>query len=180
MRSPGLALLTLATLLTIPTPAAAGDEAAWMKFAPKGEPYVLEMPGKPDRRQEQDETIVGTVDRLTFSFQKDGRSYNANRIDLPGIATMFMSDSALFQQVREGLLGNDDAVETAYEDVERNGHEGKRLLYTKKDETGPREVRAEFYLVDDFMLNFLASVPAGARKDQVERFFASVELPEDD
>jgi len=175
-----LPLLLIAIVINSPAAVSnAADETRWTRVSPPGEPYVVEMPGEPRRRDEQDATIVGNVDRVTFTWEKDGRSYNANRIDLPRIATMFMSDEALYEQVREGLLKNDEAVETSYADVERNGYEGKRLEYTKKGAAGPREVRAEFYLVDGFMLNFLASVPKGAPKTGIDRFMSSIELSEE-
>lgn len=154
-------------------------EQAWIEIAPNGEPWKLEMPAEPKRREAQDDTIVGTVDRVTFYFEQDGRSYNANRIDLPTIATMFMSDNALLDEVRDGLLEADHATEKSYEDIEKDGHTGKRLVYAKKDETGPRVARAEFFVVDDQVLNFVAAVPDGAPTDLVERFFESIELPKD-
>ena len=151
-----------------------------MVSSPEAEPWKLEMPAKPNRREAQDKTIVGTVNRVTFYYEADGRSYNANRIDLPTVATMFMTNNALLDQVRDGLLEADGAVETSYRPIEKHGHPGKQLVYEKKDETGPRTVRAEFYVVDDLVLNFVAAVPSGASTGLVDRFFASIELPRED
>ncbi len=170
-------LTALAVMLLTVGASAADDAAAWVDVSPDGEPFRVQMPAAPTRKEAESSTIVGIVQRVAYYTAQDGHSFSANRIDLPGIATMIMSDESLFENVREGLLKNDSATATSYEDVKRDGRAGKRLVFSKTDDTGPREARAEFYLVDDWMVSFVGAVPAGTSTAGVERFLKSVRLP---
>ncbi|MDG2305076.1 MAG: hypothetical protein P8R42_10550 [Candidatus Binatia bacterium] len=171
-------LFALVSVLSAVGLSHAEPEAPWITVSPPDEPFSVQMPGKPDRKTALTDTIVGDLTRVTFAFDEGGMELVVTRIDLPGVATFFMSDESLYQNVREGFLKGSDKTETSYGEAERAGWEGRRLEFTRRGGGPEREVRAEFFLVGDRMVTFMAVTPAGKSLSGLNRFLESISFKE--
>lgn len=168
----------LVSVLSIVGLSRAEAEAPWITVSPPDEPFSVQMPGKPERATALTDTIVGDLTRVTYAFDEADLECVVTRIDLPGVATFFMSDEALYENVREGFLEGGDKTERSYGDTVRGGVEGKRLEFTRGDGGPEREVRAEFFLVADRMVTLMGVIPAGKSLSGLDRFLGSISFKE--
>ena len=103
-----------------------------------------------------------------------------NRVDLPRIATLFMSDSSLLAKVREEYISQGAAREIAYRDAKRDGQEGKALDFIRAEGTDKSEDGyAEFFVVDGKLYTFTGLVPHGHDTADVKRYLASIDFRDD-
>jgi len=177
-----LALVTAVLCAGLLSPAsfAAEGGVAWVTVAPRSETFRVAMPGTPKRRVKTTSTFAGTVEDVSYRWENGGEVYLVTRVELPVVATFFMTDGFLFDQIRDSFLEKSNGTAAAYADVERQNHGGKRLDFTMDETDGARNARAEFFLVEGSMLSFTAMVPVGRPMTMTDRFFDSIELERED
>ncbi len=177
--TPGLLLaISLVCVLVAPPLSLGETHEAWIDFAPPNEGFEVEMPKPPERTVKQTSTFVGTVEDVSYRAEHGTEVFMATRVDVPAVATFFMSDEALLDSIRDSFLEKGDGAEKSYVDIERDGHEGKKLEFVMHKSTIQQDARAEFFLVDGRMLSFTGIVPKGSSMDAVDRFLGSIDIEE--
>jgi hypothetical protein len=137
------------------------------------------MPAPPEKTVKKTSSFLGTIDDAGYRTLRDDESFLVNRVDLPGVATFFMTNSFLFGKIRDSYLERGNGTQTAYSGVRVDGYDGKRLEFLMNQET-KKDARAVFLLVDGQLLTFTGIVPHGHSAVDVERFLDSVRIrPED-
>ncbi len=174
----GRALQTAAAFasLLLTCSAALAFDAGWVRVAPPSEQFEVRMPTQPERQVQETSTVVGTVEDVSYRARRGEQTYLVNRVDIPSVATWFMSDESLLESIRESFLERGNGMQKSYADIERNGHTGKRLDFVMDKGEGPQEARAEFFVVDGKLLSFTGIVPQGRPLEDIESFLATIEL----
>jgi len=172
----GIALLPLSW---VALPSYAGTEA-WVTVAPPSEGFEVQMPWKPKRTVKETSTFLGSVDDVSYRVERGDQTFVATWVDLPGVATLFLSDAALLENIRESFLEKGNGKEKSYQDIVRDGRNGKRLEFAMHKSSARREARAEFFLIDGRMLSFTGIVNEGEPMDDVERFLGTIKLHAED
>lgn len=173
----------LATLLLVGAPSlsiAETAESRWLKVRPENEGFEVRMPVAPERSVKETSTFAGTVEDVSYRARRGDEVFMATRVDLPGVATFFMSDESLLDSIRDSFLEKGNGTEKSYVDIERDGTKGKKLDFVMKKPHGEQDARAEFFLVDGRMLSFTGIVPRGYAMDDVDRFLASIDILDED
>lgn len=173
----------LTTLLLLTGPALSDAEtvdAPWLKVRPANEGFEVRMPAEPERTVKETSTFAGTVEDVSYRAKRGDEVFLATRVDLPGVATFFMSDESLLDSIRDSFLEKGNGTEKSYIDIERDGLKGKKLDFVMKKPHGVQDARAEFFLVDGRMLSFTGIVPRGHPMDDVDRFLASIDILNED
>ncbi|MDG2303252.1 MAG: hypothetical protein P8R42_01145 [Candidatus Binatia bacterium] len=168
--------VSLACLCLVPIALAAAEGAAWVKVEPLAEGFIVQMPLLPERTVKETSTFAGTVEDVSYRAKRGGETFMATRVDLPGIAAFFMSDSSLLDSIRDSFLEKGNGTEKTYVDVKRDGYEGKKLDFTMHKDAAKEDARAEFFIVDGKMLSFTGIVPHGHSMADVDRFLASIDI----
>lgn len=184
MRTPtttffGLSFLSFC-LVGAPATSAAEGEADWVRVAPSGEHFVVRMPIQPERSVKETSTFAGTVEDVSYRAERGDETFLATRVDLPGVATFFMSDASLLDNIRDSFIEKGNGKEKSYVDIERDGREGKKLDFIMQKPHGNQDARAEFFLVDGQMISFTGIVPQGHSMDDVDRFLGTIDITADD
>lgn len=172
--------LVLVSLLGASAAWGADEGASWVDVSPPGEPFRVQMPAAPEKRVKETSTFAGTVKDVSYRAKRGEAVFLATRVDLPGVATFFMSDESLLGNIRDSFLEKGNGTEKSYVDIERDGHEGKKLDFIMNNKpTGPEDARAEFFLVGGRMVSFTGIVPRGHSMTDVDRFLGSIDILED-
>jgi hypothetical protein len=168
--------VSLACLASVSFAVSADDGGSWVRVAPPAEGFVVEMPSQPERTVKETSTFAGTVEDVSYRAKRGAEVFLATRVDLPGVATFFMSDASLLESIRESFLEKGNGTQKAYVDVTRDGYDGKKLDFTMHKDAGKQDARAEFFIVDGKMLSFTGIVPEGQSLADVDRFLASIDI----
>jgi hypothetical protein len=170
----------LALSLLFFAPAAAEEPASWVAVEPENEPFSVRMPVAPERQVKETSTFLGTVEEVSYVAEHGEVQILATRVDLPTVATMFLSDESLLDRIRDSYIEKGNGTEKSYTDVTRDGVAGKRLDLVMDKPGGKEDARAEFFLVDDQMVSFTGMVPLGTPLDEVDRYLETIELRVED
>lgn len=174
-----LSAILVVLALAWPAISVAQTGGDWHRVAPLGEHFVVKMPSEPERSVKKTSTFAGTVEDVSYRARHRAGTYIATRVDLPGVATFFMSDDSLLEEIRKSFLEQGDGVEKSYMDVERDGYAGKKLDFIRKMPDGDEDARAEFFVVEGQMLSFTGIVPQGHSMEDIDRFLATIDITED-
>ncbi len=156
--------------------ALAESEAEWVAVSPPNEGFEVRMPIEPERTVKETSTFAGAVEDVSYRARRGPEIFMATRVDLPGLATFFMSDESLLDNIRDSFLKKGNGTETSYVDVKRDGRDGKKLEFVMNKPKGKQDARAEFFLVDGKMLSFTGIVPHGHSMSDVDRFLGSIDI----
>jgi len=145
-------------------------------LAPEGHPFRVNIPGKAEHKELSRSIGIGTVTSENFIGGGDTNSIFVSIVTLPSFASVFTPTSLLYNQARDGMLEDIGGDQLAFTDFERDGREGKLLIYEiPSTEGSKRNGRAEFFRVSQSLYIFAAH---GVGKEDTMRknFFASLKI----
>lgn len=146
------------------------------RLAPEEHPFSVEVPGKTEHREQSRSIGIGTVTSENYVINDPGNAIFVSIITLPGFASAFTPNSVIYNQTRDGMLEDIGGRQLEFRDFERDGREGKLLLYEIADAgSGKRQGRAEFFRVSKSMYLFAAHGDE-EKKDMRADFFASLKI----
>ncbi|MFO1519897.1 MAG: hypothetical protein U1F57_09590 [bacterium] len=141
--------------------------------------FSVKMPGKPLFQQIHHKSFVGDVKENTYTLKTKTEEYSVSYTQLPGIATTFESDQALFNKAKDGFVKDTGADEVSYGKFPFNGKQGRELVF-KIDATDKSEVttgKARFFLFDKILYVVTASTTRGVKGGAVvDQFLDSFKL----
>ena len=156
------------------------EDSKWVSVMPPGKGFSVEMPLKPTLTVTQSPSFLGTVENLDYRAVQGKDAYIVNRVDLPGVATFFLSNASLLDRVRDEYIKQGAATEKSYGTAERDGHEGKTLWFVRGDADGePEDGYAEFFIVDGTLYTFTGLLERGKDPANAKRYLSSIKFLED-
>ena len=166
-------LLTCAAVLA----SGLANSARAVAIAPGDHPFEVEVPKDPEQREVSRSIGFGTVESRSFVVNDEKGTIFVSIITIPGFASAFTPNSLLYGQTKDGMISDLQAKELEFSDFERDGREGKLLVYEiPASEAGQsRQGRAEFFRVGKQMYLFAAHSPQD-EPSQRDEFFASLRL----
>jgi len=154
-----------------------GAPAAYTEpLAPKEHAFEVDIPGTPTHKEESRSIGVGNVTSENFIVDTAGSTYFVSAITIPRLASAFAPDSVLYGQTRDGMLEDIEGTQLSFEEIRRDGHEGRHLLYEMNPTDAPsRKGEAQFFRMGKKMYLFAAH---GLADDAPARtaFFGSIKL----
>lgn len=146
------------------------------RIKPEGHPFSVDVPGKAEHQEQSRSIGFGTVDSESYVINDSRNAIFVSIITLPGFASAFTPSSVLYSQTRDEMLEDIGGQQVEFRDFERDGHEGKLLLYEIADgEKSKRRGRAEFFRVSSAMYLFAAH-GEDINQDTRDTFFASLKI----
>jgi hypothetical protein len=164
---PKTLLLVLASCL-----AAWTSPAAAKVFAPDGQGFSVNMPGKPTETETTHKSFVGAVQETSYSVKNGGATYTASVSNLPGMAVALGGAGTILGKAKDGLLKESGGTETSFTDVKLGKYEGRVLNYSLA--SGGAAI-ARLYLVEKRLYVIVGSGPAAAAA-AIQRFVNSFQL----
>ncbi|MFP6665273.1 MAG: hypothetical protein VCC00_13845 [Deltaproteobacteria bacterium] len=145
-------------------------------LAPEGHPFRVEVPGKAEHKEQSRSIGIGTVTSENFIINDDTNAIFVSIVTLPSFASVFTPTSVLYSQTRDGMLEDIGGDQLAFTDFERDGREGKLLIYEIPSAKGAkRHGRAEFFRFSRSIYLFAAH-GIDEKKSLREKFFASLKI----
>ncbi|MCA9793149.1 MAG: hypothetical protein KC910_15175 [Candidatus Eremiobacteraeota bacterium] len=165
MNRPIRALIWLC-LFTLAASAVQAD-SVWQVV--KGVRFQASMPGQPVLSQHKTDTPAGSVIEKRYQVDNKRGSFTLSTTELPGTAILFAGGSgAILDQATEAFLRESGAVQTSRKDVDYQGHQARRLAYSKKSRQG----RALLVMVE----HQLVVLDAMASPSDISHFLDSLKL----
>src|SRR5262245_50125039 len=151
---------------------AAEAPAEWSVFAPEGERFAVELPGKPAVERDSHWTPVGSV-AMTKYWLRAGDALRAVELhDTPAVAAALVSDDRILDQARDSLLRDVHGTLIEGRVLEFQGEPARDFRYRLP---GPArlEERVLAVLVDTRLYLITGMARAPASDPEVARWFAS-------
>jgi len=167
MKIPSSPLILLALLLTL-QPAQAEE---WKTFSPEGGDFSIEMPGTPTKSDNDDHTLLGTINEDLATTRYESDTYSVEFQKLPEAAVALGGKSTIFNDAKNGLLKEAGASETSLTETKVDGNPAKRLVYSGNGTKG----EALFVLVGQ-MFYVLDAQGSDLSQADIERFLGSFQI----
>jgi len=175
--------LVLASLPFLVPPAVGAAEPTadgWTRHPIPGPQAVsVELPREPEHRHAEKGILLGTVVSDTLVVQPDGGWCAATLTDAPRAAMAIATTGTILRSARNSVLSDTVGEQTAWEEIHRGGHGGRRLRFTTTKDSGrPQVGRSEIFTWGTYVATFTCVFHTTVGPDVPERFFASIRLPE--
>lgn len=157
-----------------PSPSAWADEA-WTRHDVGNHGLSVELP---DARPETEHTssfwVLGTAESDHVRAETASGAFAVSATVAPMSAIKMAGSSLIFSTTKDTFLRKMSGDAVSWEPCAREGLEGRRLVYRRKDSghLGTMEV----YVRDNLILTFDVQAPQERLGAVVDRFFASIDL----
>lgn len=134
-------------------------------------PVVVDLPTGTTHRHEERQVIIGRVASDTLVFERPEGWMAATVTQAPAFAMSLAGTDGVLSRARNSLLKDHHATSTSWTAVERDGRQGKRLVFATED---GRQGISEIYTWDNIVVTMTALMQPDASQAAIHTFFASV------
>jgi len=141
--------------------------------------FSISMPGEPILEQVNHKSFVGNVKEYSYKFENETEKYTSSYTELPGVAFDFMSNDALLNKAKKGLLKANGGRQVSYKNIAVAGNRGTELTFQLPPENNGSETggKARFYIVGKTMyVLVMVSIRGDDGEALIDRFLNSFRL----
>jgi len=165
-----LSLLLGAALLSL---RAFADPAGSDAFVSHDGRFAALFPATPQGERSGRDTWAGRVEEGSYSVQAEALRLRVEFHDMPRIAMLMLTPSALLELAKQGVVDDMRARNVATEKIALRGHPGIALRYEPGERPGSTEQARIFLVGSRLYVTFARADEPGEPSAAVSRFLAS-------
>lgn len=158
---------------------ACGTSLQWVEFSPEGGGFTISVPGVAEENRQSVDTIVGTLEVVTYLVDTEPVGYFVGYLDVPQVALQDGPD-ALIDGGRTGAIGNlEGSTLISESDLTVEGYPANEFVasFTLEGKADAGIAKGRYILVGTrlYQVFVLAKKDAG-QSEEIDRFISSFEL----